>query len=1250
MWPPFGVWFFVLFTISLSVFAFAHKINVTEENELEHYLCSNGNTLQEDTVLVLSTAVTHYISSNVSSFCIINMTYSLTLTTDSSESANVQCKYRKFPTTGFAFANLHKLTLQKLNFTGCGGFLWNASFIDIVNSTDSPVYFTLYQSAMLLFLYIKTLFIGEVNITSYYGYAMLAINPMNASFDALNITHANTAEYALTNEKIIGCGILLLFSNYHNDHIIVTHNISVNHTTIYGNVDVITAFNCSIDFQELKSSRIPIISAAGLTVLYTQTNFNVKVLVENIKFSENFGAITGAMLVLHYKDGMGDTTLVNASFDGSNEVDKKICSKFGSGLSLISMKQHHSNNSLNVFNSVFKPSQMPLLFHYEGARRAVFVGVYNPDSSAEVKVTFRNTTFANNSISSTGSCLYARTYFDGAAIRPFVLTIIMENISAFQNFQTDIFSENANSGMFTIINARVLKVASDSAFYDNYGSVFDVTDTEIRLSGKINFTRNRGERGPTFKLQGSSRFHLDTVLNATFVDNTALTKGGAIYAHDYSSNQCMFQVKDTRLLRLVFINNSASESGSSIYSNNLYNCDESSGKTRSYSQSHQIYETIFVFQSVSQLKNISTSSVQLFFCSPSNHTSKYFILNAPVYPGQSVVLHLVAKNRYFQGITQYAVVYFALGYQLRGDDHSSWHVSPDDINKVLLETQDCTVAHITLLKKDNVANVDNAANLTISSIFAYSGLNAQLELSDCPLGFELDITSGKCVCSKVIKDLGIALSYKPSCQIDSIPNIARPNSSAAWLGLMKLRNGTTVYGTAVSCYIYCNSKRNDHVFVVDDTTVLIADAENLSDAMALCIKNREGPLCSNCAPGYSVVFGSNECKQCSNWWLLTLIAYAVAGPLFIYLLYALRLTLAVGTINGIIFYFQLIMAVDISPSSRNLINKLAKAGLCSSLDFPLCFYHGMTELWKIGFRLIYSVYLLTILFLLIILSRFSVRLSNRISGSSIQVLVTVVHISFSRLLMSILDVFTPIEIYVNDTTVSPLLVWSRNGTIHYGKDGHQVLMVITMLVVGPILGIYMSILLAGRPLMRISYKFREYIRPVYEAIHAPYKHNREFFFAARLLVVIVMYSLYAIYRNGNEAFGFAIALTILLVYIGLEGICRPFKRMSLNIFNFILLLFVVINCVFLNSYSTVENFVMTVMTISNSAIIISVIGVFILHLFWVTGLLVKLKRKSSEALRHLPHLPRSRASDDNFSGSFLENYDRVREPLLSPNS
>ena len=113
----------------------------------------------------------------------------------------------------------------------------------------------------------------------------------------------------------------------------------------------------------------------------------------------------------------------------------------------------------------------------------------------------------------------------------------------------------------------------------------------------------------------------------------------------------------------------------------------------------------------------------------------------------------------------------------------------------------------------------------------------------------------------------------------------------------------------LACHLYCNFNSKYDTYIINDNnkSILITASNKLNDKVkSLCLKNRAGVLCSQCAPGYSVVFGSNDCIRCSNWWLLTLIVYGIAGPLLVYLLYAFKLTLSTGEINGIIFYAQVI--------------------------------------------------------------------------------------------------------------------------------------------------------------------------------------------------------------------------------------------------------------------------------------------------------------------------------------------------------
>uniref|UniRef100_A0A1X7UEM8 Right handed beta helix domain-containing protein n=1 Tax=Amphimedon queenslandica TaxID=400682 RepID=A0A1X7UEM8_AMPQE len=299
----------------LSVSSGKEIINITSEYELEEFLCNETHSLDDDIVLVLSDSITHRISNNVSFCGVINDTHSLTLTSESSKPALIQCNDSSTPpNSGFAFTNIHSLTLTRLVFRGCGEQLKRLAAIESINSSASPI-------------------------------------------------HAN-----FTSILTEGTGICL----------------------------------------------------------YAVSNI-----------SDNFARNGNAQIILT------DITAV------------------------------------------------------------------------------RNTELGN---------LYT------------------------QNFD------------YILLNGN-------STYTNNYGSVFGISNTKVILGGQLHFENNTGNSGSAFMLTGSSRFILKDGLNATFIHNVAFTAGGAIYAYNDITSECMFTPStDGSNITMLFINNSATYSGNSIFSNNLYNC------------------------------------------------------------------------------------------------------------------------------------------------------------------------------------------------------------------------------------------------------------------------------------------------------------------------------------------------------------------------------------------------------------------------------------------------------------------------------------------------------------------------------------------------------------------------------------------------------------------------------------------------------------------------------------------------------
>ena len=1293
--------------------ATSHQINIINRSELETVLCHSG-PFNNDTIIVLFTNITHEIT-NIS-FCLINTSHSLTIKSATNSLAHIRCptaavSQLSYPTSGFVFVNLYNLTLQKLSFQGCGAFLrdLDESILSSFNSTTSPVYFTEYHSSLLLFLHIETLLIKEVNMLSNYGFAILAINPLNATIENVNVTSTKSVELHTHTNTSLGNGVLLLFTDESNVKNL-QKNVLIKEARFVNNVDYINSIKClsyldNLLHQETFTS-IPVVNAAGLTILYTQQNFSANVQISSTMFAYNIGSFSGTVLVLHFHSITNSQTIINNS---SFVENYNILSCRGVSLTFFMIFNKNCGTHLSniypliVSNSVFKSRNVKAVIGYKTNAGAVSVVIHNSPQNKDFNVTvaFTNVTFSKNVIKTTGSCLYANTYSNkDSGFKP--LIIVLEDIIAYSNTQDGSSTSISKAGMFTMDNIKALHITgSNSHYHDNSGSVFELTNTKIILDGNVLFEGNRGERGAVFKLYGSSTFHLNNGLRATFINNIAHTKGGAIYTQDdiYKAiKQCTFQLSypfqnaSVLNISMIFINNTAGLSGSSIFSTNLYNCYMNELYYTGHHNEKEYYDTIFHFNS---LKNnplsISTLSNSRCICSKNltkcitgNNNEVVFPNIISVYPGQTLHIPMAAKD--VVGNNVYTTVSLALARTsdksgtISLSPFSSWYISPHDENQVLLESHQCTLVNFTLYKRNSNPQGINNAVLVISSPDDSSLLKIKLNLLDCPLGFELNTDTSTCQCSPVIDKLGIAGDYQPTCLIVSdnsylqypLATITKPDS-AAWAGLMNITNGTnqtTVFGVAQTCYEFCNLNQDYTTFLINRSDVLIADPNYyLVNNLPLCPPTKTGPLCSTCTTvngiKYSVVFGSAECKQCNNWWLLTLILYAIAGPLFIYLLFALKLTLTTGTLNGIIFYAQAFCILDVKiSSSQHVVTSLYSLTrsfllmLNFNLGFPLCFYNGMTELWKAGLGLLFPLYLLTIVVVLVILSRFSLRISNRISDSSIQVLVTVVHLSFTSMFTAILRIVTPINIYIKDSSKSVLNVWYRDGTVEYGRGDHLILMILTTVVVIPVLLSYFTIITAGRPLMRVG-KLREYIRPVYEAIHAPYQHNKEFFFTTRLLLLVFFYMLYVLYRTKDIYKAYVIGIPVFTIYVTIETFCRPFRKMWVKILD----LFVICNCVIVSGtlWYLVKvnstNQVSIILTITTTIVFLTLIGVVIFHILWVTGTLKKIKPKLyilqmkltflfHSKIHRNPQTPELKIAD--LEGSFFDTYDETREPLLSP--
>ena len=1233
----------------------SHEIIITDQYQLEDLLCNGTNQLVEDTVVVLATNITHFIG-NVS-LCIINTTYSFMITTNSLETALVHCNDSTHePYSGFAFINVRNLTLHRLVFIGCGGYLRGSVVMDYLNSNASTANFSLCHSAVFIFIHVNTLVIKEVNVTQYYGFAVLAVTPMNSVLDNIVISSSRGSKFSLISKHSycsMGSGILFLFRDYQYENIYkLDHpNVTIQHASFQDNFEYIKHFGCLYDLQ---GSLIPIVNAAGLTTIFTQS-YTANVYVKHTEFSGNNGSLTGGLLILHYNSvSLSRTTLLKTQF--SMNFNLKPCR--GADLSLFV----HFDKDDNIFpcsneSSTFLSVVYTNFTEHKSIRKNSY-GIINIfiNSMRNIRINFTNVYFNEIYSAVSGTCMHVSAYryhyffYDAGNFdytRSKNIDLVLSNITENSSYQYSAFTNPSKSGIFTIkvISSVILK---DSIFANNVGSVFEISDSDLVLAGNLLFTNNYGEVGSVFNIIGTGRIYLQKGLDAQFINNSAVMAGGAIYAYDTLSNKCMFipLASNTTDISMKFINNNANDFGSSVFSTRLYHCL----LNEIYYNTTKAKAYIRAISNGSLDNGLSTLPQSFCVCSDENCTVSSGFSNAiAVYPGMKLQILMTALDGFNQtAYTDISLTLMNMNNILHFVPFSSWTIS--NSRQVLLN-RNCTPITLFFFKMDHKMN-PKRPHIAVTSIpDALSSFFIKIVLKDCPIGFEFSVISQKCECSSVFQKLG----YEPNCTISSDGvittfTISLSNSTSGWIGLLEKSN-ISKFGLSHHCK-YC---AYDITFIKFNDIQLKTGNKQIY-AQNLCPKHRSGTLCSQCITDHSVVFGSYyDCCKCSNWWLLTLVVYGIAGPLLIYLLYALNLTLTSGALNSIIFYAQMVYIVQynvhVLKTQQNSLNySVLVRGLISLINlnidfkFPLCLYDGMTELLKSGLSLLFPIYLLTIVIVLIIISRYSVRLSNRIADSSVQVLVTVVHLSFSTLLASTLNVFTPVYIYTNTSGV-PLKVWQNDGTVEYGKDGHLILMIVTGVVVGPILITYLTVLLAGRPLMKIN-KVREYLRPIYEAIHAPYKHNKEFFFSFTIILVIFLYLLNDMFAGSSPIEGLMFGIPVSVFFFTIGGSLHPFKQRILNVLNTFIFstIGILASTVWYCYISSLVTFI-TILFCCDTVVIITLILIILLRLPFVKRYLRKAKFRKPTVSQGPDDSHHNNRQPPFHSSSFFESC-QEREPLL----
>ena len=850
---------FILFIPVCSII-----IPIETSQELEKYLCHQSSSVPE--VIFELNNSNYTISSG--DFCIVNKSKNVALYSKTSQPAVITCAQEHHPylTRGLAFINA-TVILQGVTFSNCGTYLNTLpdNIADILHS--STMYYTSSHAAALLFIQC-TVNMREVVLNSSYGFAMVGINLVDSFLQNMSVVNTTTRAtvYNYSNETIIGCGMILHFISYPQTEELNVHAISIEHIIFALNFDIQNCSSCSCaNKMDLQSTSEMVVSAAALTILYTQHKYQANVFIDNSIFKDNLGTTGGAVLILHYDSYHGSFVNINNSdFKDNNLLDLQQC--YGADVSFIflsSLRIQTSNDisvPLIIENTIFHNNLLsPHVQRYFKAG-AMYIGIKKNDP-VNMNMLLKNTKCNNAAAIHTGVCMFAEML---GIYKPGSVTVTLESVDAINSTLSSIIPY-ASMFTFSRVNCYISGTKEKpSIFMNNFGTVIDATDANIYLSGYILFDGNKGTSGAAIKMKYDSRLHFMNGLTANFTNNQALL-GGAIYADvNNKQEECAFYFTSNDI-KIFFSNNVATEAGNDIYAFPIFHCQfDDSNHSYTPDQAMRFYKAkVHVLnQNRNRVWSFSTKPTKLLLNNVMTSNGDIY-----TYPGQMVLSALDELNRFVYGIVKVKII------PKERDSISQLWLSYEDKVRIIQESRYTNYTHINLtVHTTTVCNrsLDGILILSLPEYPEAAVIYSEVHIHPCPPGFILDINTGDCVCSPALHAFAEHNSIPMTCSIQT-QTFTRYTETVSWAGLIEMEGGIKVFGISLNCplgnclgnlpFDYFQSSgeaERDKVFVAHQ----IKNGE--FHRTPLCINHREGTLCGKCKDGLSVVFGSRKCMHCSN--------------------------------------------------------------------------------------------------------------------------------------------------------------------------------------------------------------------------------------------------------------------------------------------------------------------------------------------------------------------------------------------------
>ena len=200
------------------------------------------------------------------------------------------------------------------------------------------------------------------------------------------------------------------------------------------------------------------------------------------------------------------------------------------------------------------------------------------------------------------------------------------------------------------------------------------------------------------------------------------------------------------------------------------------------------------------------------------------------------------------------------------------------------------------------------------------------------------------------------------------------------------------------------------------------------------------------------------------------------------------------------------------------------------LGIETCFYNGMTAYAQTWLQFAFPIYIWILIIIIIITSRYSVRVSKLIGHNPIAVLATLLLTSYTKILKIIIDVYYSAKLEYPDNKI--VTVWLKDGNVPYLQSWHFLLTVVTSVVLVFLFLPYTLLLLLGYKLYRFSGRKHMHwlnrLKPLLDSYYAPYNKHTLNWTGFLLLVRCALYIVFSFGEANKNLLAIIVTFVIIV--------------------------------------------------------------------------------------------------------------------------